>query len=147
MFKVSTIYNFYSSKGFEIILQKHVQDVLQVISIRSNSTCGNCLKKARSRPAVGGEVWSKGEELDCFREAAYIVFSAWLVVLLLPGIVPYHPQPEKTMLLVVEGHRGVDVCFERSKALRRPCVDQLQGGVEGNADGKLEAKRTLLNCF
>ena len=115
----------------------------QSISIRSNSTCGNCLKKARSRPAVGGEVWSKGEELDCFREAACIVLSAWLIVLLLPGIVPYHPQPEKTMLLVVEGYGGADICLERRKTLCRPCVDQLQGGVQGNADGKLEAERTV----
>ena len=110
---------------------------------QSNAAGSNGLKKARSGSAVSGQVGSKGEELDRLREAASIVLSTWLVVVLLPGIVPYHPQPEETMLLVVEGYGGADVCLERRKTLRGPCVDQLQRGVQGNADGKLEAERTV----
>ena len=128
------------------MFKRCVQDVFQAISVISNTACGNCLKKARSGPAVSGEVGAKGEELDRLGEAAGLVFSAWLVVLLLPGVVPYHPQPEKAMLLVVEGCGGADICLERRETLRGPGVDQLQGGVQGNADGELETKRTILNC-
>ena len=128
------------------MFKRCVQDVFQAISVISNTASGNCLKKARSRPAVSGEVGAKGEELDRLGEAAGLVFSAWLVVLLLPGVVPYHPQPEKTMFLVVEGYGGAHVGLERRQTLRGPCVDQLQGGVQGNADGELEAERTVLNC-
>ena len=51
------------------------------------------------------------------------------------------------MLLVVEGCGGADICLERRETLRGPGVDQLQGGVQGNADGELEAKRTVLNLW
>ena len=113
---------------------------------QSNAAGGNSLKKTRSGSAVSGQVGSKGEELDRLGEAAVVVLSTWLVVVLLPGIVPYHPQPEETMLLVVEGYGGADICLEHRKTLRRPCVDQLQGAVQRNADGKLEAERTVFNC-
>ena len=108
---------------------------------QSNAAGGKSLKKTRSGSAVSGQVGSKGEELDRLREAASIVLSTWLVVVLLPGIGPYHPQPEETMLLVVEGYRGADVCLEGRKTLCGPCVDQLQRGVHGNADCKLQTKR------
>ena len=44
------------------------------------------------------------------------------------------------MLFVVEENGGADVCLERSKTLRGPSVDQLQGGVQGNTDGKLQTR-------
>ena len=115
-------------------------------SIISNAASGNGLKKTRSGSAVSGEVGAKGEELDRLGEATSVVSSTWLVVVLLPGVVPYHPQPEKTMLLVVEGYGGADVCLESCKTLSGPCVDQLQRGVHGNADGKLQAEKRVLNC-
>ena len=86
-------------------------------SIISNAASGNGLKKTRSGSAVSGEVGAKGEEFDRLREATSIVSSTRLVVVLLPGVVPYHPQPEKTMLLVVEGYRGADVCLESRETL------------------------------
>ena len=82
---------------------------------------------------------SKGEELDGLGEAAGVVLATGLVVLLLSGILSNHPQPEKTMILVVEGNRGVDGCLKSSKTLYRSRLGELQSGAEGNADGKIQA--------
>ena len=112
-------------------------------SMISNAACGNGLKKTRPGSAVSGQVGAKGEELDRLGEATSIVSSTRLVVVLLPGVVPYHPQPEKTMLLVMKGYRGADVCLESRETLRGPRVDQLQRGVHGNADGKLQTERRV----
>ena len=109
------------------------------ISITSNAACADGFKKAWSGSAVSGDVRAKGEELDGLGEAAKVVLATWLVVLLLPGVLSNHPQPEKTMILVVEGNRGVDGCLKSSKTLCRSRLGKLQSGAEGNADGKIQA--------
>ena len=125
-----------------------------------NAALADSFKKARSGSAVSRQVGakgrtissslasadllpspprSKGEELDGLGEAAGVVLATGLVVLLLSGILSNHPQPEKTMILVVEGNRGVDGCLKSSKTLCRSSLGELQSGAEGNADGKIQA--------
>ena len=109
------------------------------ISIASNAACADGFKKAWSGSAVSGDVGAKGEELDGLGEAAGVLLATGLVVLLLSGILSNHPQPEKTMILVVEGNRGVDGCLKSSKTLCRSRLGEFQSGAEGNADGKIQA--------
>ena len=109
------------------------------MSITSNAACADCFKKAWSGSAVSRQVRAKGEELDGLGEAAKVVLATWLVVLLLSGILSNHPQPEKTMILVVEVNRGVNDCLKSSKTLYRSCLGEFQSGAEGNADGKIQA--------
>ena len=120
-----------------------------------NAALADSFKKAWSGSAVSRQVGSKGrtisssfllpspprskgEELDGLGEAAGLVLATGLVVLLLSGILSNHPQPEKTMILVVEGNRGVDGCLKSSKTLCRSRLGELQSGAEGNADGKIQ---------
>ena len=103
-----------------------------------NAALADSFKKAWSGSTVSRQVRSKGEELDGLGEAAKVVLATGLVILLLSGILPHHPQPEKTMILVVEGNRGVDGCLKSSKTLYRSRLGELQSGAEGNADGKIQ---------